>query len=955
VSDFLSTVLPSVGNYCLAIFSPQVRRHKFFPTVEALDASALPVLANSVDLYFALASFGDNRTRKAEAAQCMRSLFIDLDCGPKKPYLDQAAAAQALRAFIATTKFPQPTYVVNSGGGLHVYWAFDRDLEIPQWYAMATGLKRLCHEHDLHADPQITADAARVLRIPGTFNHKYNPPAPVQIMYRGKVHTPESVEAKLPEAPVDLSAARAFGVDDTTKELARGNRYPSFFAKIVSMSAAGNGCAQIHHAVQEQASLEEPLWRAALSIATNCDDAETEIHTLSKGHPGYTPEATIEKSQALVDKPYTCEWYRLNYPSKCKSCKHKVTSPIVLGIRIPEAPKEADGSYVIETLQPNSDASDESAQKTYVKVRVPSMPAGYFIRKGGGIGVRTDEGIELEVSPFDLFVMQRYYDPQVEGSGEGESVLLSVNLPKDGMRTFSAPMVDLFSTESLRATLSRHGLVFIGRSVQTVMSYIAAAIRHLQANEASARTINQMGWTPRKTFIIGPLEITTGETTYAQPAEGIRAVASQYHLRGSLEEWQKIIKIYSTPGFEPMAFAFLVGAGSPLLHMMNSPQVKGGVVHLVSSQSGSGKTTVQMAINSIFGHPVSLLQTKEDTYNAKVHLIGVNNSICTTIDEITNMAPTDISGLVYSATSGRGKHRMEAQANKLRDNHTTWCGFTVTSGNAVLSDQLTNSKAASDGELHRLLELRVYRPSKDVPQKVSDLFSSLSDHYGLAGPVYAKYLVNNYAAVQNALRELHTKLVEENKFSRADRFHTAMLACALMAGTILRKLKLVDLMDARVVDYAIRTVRNKDLPIILDDSTDTTKGLAVIANYLNDNINNMLVINSTAAQNAMRRMPEAPLAEPKGALRIRYHPDTKELIIPTSRLNEQLITHRIDVKPLMAQLAAEGSLWAHPDTGVYTKNIRLGAGAQLGNAGVPQTCYVFNAAKLGLDDELGLP
>lgn len=74
---------------------------------------------------------------------------------------DDLDALAALDAFD-----PPPTLVVGSGGGYHTYWAL---AEPASSHLAEVGCKRLAAALD--SDPRV-CDAARVMRPPGTFNHK---------------------------------------------------------------------------------------------------------------------------------------------------------------------------------------------------------------------------------------------------------------------------------------------------------------------------------------------------------------------------------------------------------------------------------------------------------------------------------------------------------------------------------------------------------------------------------------------------------------------------------------------------------------------------------------------------------------------------------------------------------------------------------------------------------------
>lgn len=941
MSDFLSTVLPASGLYCAAGFKGELRKHTFHETVGELQTAADALSDSGADVYFALASFSE-KSRKAEHATHMRALFIDIDCGEDKPYTDQAEGAVALRGFITTHKLPRPTYVVDSGGGLHAYWAFDRDLEISEWLPLARAFKSFCLANGLMIDPAITADAARILRVPGTFNHKRGDARRVHIMHSGVVVTVEAMRAVLPAPAIDLSAARAYGMDQTTAELAKGDLDPCSFKRIAKKSLEGSaGCEQIKFALQNADTLEEPLWRAALSIAWNCEDGATAIHKLSQGHPGYNREDTIEKAERLSGKPYTCEWYRTNYPARCASCKHKVGSPITLGRFVPEAKANDDGTYTIETH-----LDDGQEAPTNLPINIPPLPDRYFRGANGGIYKRDfdKEGapLEVEIYPQDLYIEERFYDTDEDGDGEGELVTVCLNLPRDGLRRVIVPQAALMAPDSMRNSLSKHGLVTQGaKHVNMIMGYLASAIQKLQSSSISHRTRSQMGWTPERHFVVGSIEYTPVGPKLAPPASAVRHMAPWFHAKGDLATWREIINTYNTPGLEPLAFAFLVGAGSPLLQLLDAPQVKGGVVHLVSNESGSGKTSVQMAINSIFGQPREMLLGKDDTANAKVQAMGMFNSIATTIDEITAMTPAEISDLVYGATNGRGKHRMESQSNKLRVNHTTWCLFTITSGNAVISDALLSNKAASEGELKRLVELRASKIADDVPREAVMKFNEIVHNYGVAGPIYIQHIVTNYDQIARALKSLHEKIVVNYGFDRSDRFYTAQMACATMAAKLFSALGLADLDVQRILSYGLKSIKGSKTNAETSAGSPTTLALETLAQFVADNFSNTLIIKSEITS-------EVGPIQPKGALRIRFEPDTKEMVVLATDLRNYFVSRRVDFRNSLMEFQAMGALKMAKDGGL-THTRRLGANAQ--NAaikGSPARCYVFDTDKLGL-------
>jgi hypothetical protein len=921
--------------YCTVGIRSGVVKQSFQPTIDDVDAVGTALDAAGVDAYFALATFKDDSSRKADNAEFLRAFFLDLDCGTGKPYADQAAAAQALSIFITDTGLPSPT-VVNSGGGLHVYWPLTEDVAVADWLPHARSLKRLCVEQNLHADPAVTADSVRILRIPGTNNFKGGQRRPVQIIAQGQPTDLNVFIDRLPAAPADLSAAKQYGMDASTREIAGGEFPKCMFSRVATRSVNGTGCNQIKHALVDAATLEEPLWRAALSIATRCEDRVIAIHKLSQAHPGYSPENTEAKA-AETKGPYTCQWYKDNYPEGCRGCTQIVSSPILIGKVVEEA-QVTDDQYVIE--------KEEDAESPAVSLTIPAYPFPYFRGANGGVFRRDrnkdGDDIEVEIYPDDLYLTERFYDSDETGSGDGEMVGINLHMRKDGVRRFFAPVTSLFATDKLRDVLVRNGVIAYGKKLELLMAYFASAIRKLQSQYSANRTRNQMGWTPDLLgFVVGEIEYTSAGMKLAPPASGTRELAAHFKPTGSLDVWKSIANFYDREGLEPHALALFFGFGSPLLKLMDGNAVKGAMVHLKHNGSGSGKTTAQMVANSIFGHPEDLLMKKEDSYASKMHRLGMMNSLIYTVDEITNEKAEILSDMAYGFTSGRGKHRMESQTNKMRANHTVWCNITLTSGNASVTDVLQQYKSTADGELRRVLEIAVPKYTGASKQEIDAVFKQLSANYGVAGPVFIEYVLTHMDEVRSLLSKMQTKIDGAMKLDQADRFYSSILTCAFVGALISQRLGLHNITINRVYEFALALVEQNRSAAKADLGDPTIIAQETLAAFVNENVNNALVATATPISG----IPERPAIAPKGPLRMRYDPVTCELAIAVPEFRKFFSLRQVDVKDSIQRLHAAGFMKfdgkSHP--------VRLGAGAIGGLTGIPVRCYVFDGNALGID------
>jgi hypothetical protein len=111
------------------------------------------------------------------------------------------------------------TACVESGFGLHLYWKLKEPLTKADIPTLEAVNKRIAAQ--LGGDPGST-DAARVLRVPGTFNHKYNPPSPVKLVVLSKNECELTDFDFLPVLPQQARQTPAGNGDKWIAEALRG-------------------------------------------------------------------------------------------------------------------------------------------------------------------------------------------------------------------------------------------------------------------------------------------------------------------------------------------------------------------------------------------------------------------------------------------------------------------------------------------------------------------------------------------------------------------------------------------------------------------------------------------------------------------------------------------------------------------------------------------------------------
>jgi P4 family phage/plasmid primase-like protien len=118
------------------------------------------------NVYVGVAPRADGKSRGTDACVALYALFADIDFKDSS----EAEARGRLAAFPLV-----PSAVVASGGGLQVYWLLQEALDLANGGAAHAKQLLRALATALGADLS-AAEPARILRLPGTLNHKYDPP-----------------------------------------------------------------------------------------------------------------------------------------------------------------------------------------------------------------------------------------------------------------------------------------------------------------------------------------------------------------------------------------------------------------------------------------------------------------------------------------------------------------------------------------------------------------------------------------------------------------------------------------------------------------------------------------------------------------------------------------------------------------------------------------------------------
>lgn len=154
------------------------------PRLVAPDDPAIPELDADYNWYFAV---------------CLRSA-VDRNtvAGATIVWCDVDVKKRGGDAFDLASVSPPPTLVVSSSpGNFHLYWALGEQIEADEAVRIATLASAA-----FGGDPKVL-EAKRVMRLPGSLNHKYDPPKPCEVVqYQAIAYDPRDLETKLMAAAV---------------------------------------------------------------------------------------------------------------------------------------------------------------------------------------------------------------------------------------------------------------------------------------------------------------------------------------------------------------------------------------------------------------------------------------------------------------------------------------------------------------------------------------------------------------------------------------------------------------------------------------------------------------------------------------------------------------------------------------------------------------------------------
>lgn len=769
MEDFLRRVLPETGPFTVMMIDsrlPQgdpgrVRHVNGIQSIEAMVKVVQRLSMEPLDLYYAVGSFAGRNRAEPTSKRC---LYLDLDA---KDFGDKANAITQLQLFVRSTGIVSPSILVDSGRGIHVYWVLDTGCDVHEWRTAAQLIKSACAAVGFSADAAVTADAMRVLRIPGTLNHKGEVPVPCTVLKDwGTSYSLNQITNQL--APKQSNAAQILAGtvgDDLGAKASDYAQIPYFTSEIVTK------CGVFKDALATGGKDHvEPLWSNILSTIAFTEDAEHFVHPLSEGHPGYDRQKVDAKFAYKLDRrlngqvrPVLCTTFAQYKGSICAGCPYngRIKTPLVLGKREEMA-----------HLPPWIKVTDKGVLKK--------------------TGTKADDGTEEWKMVFP------YHIGNVEliDRGIGELMMRATFTSKSNVIRTEIPTTLLAKDGSTLSELLVSERVLVGGNAtgefKGFMMPWLKTMSDIKQNSISRLT--GLGWGERggqQVFCAGQKIFTADgkEDHFSHPEASL---LNDYTPHGKADVWERSAKLLLADGRQAAAATLMTAFSAPLMKFTGSA---GLTFSIYSAASGTGKSSLLKVAQSVWGHPVRGVNALDDTFLSVTKKLGFLNTLPAYWDEMRGDRKT-IHGFVKMIFQlGQGKEKSRLTSSIKMQEMGTWNTLITMASNERVNDHMdqitTNTNAG------RLRVFEVTMPEiKGLEDRVNNEFSRdisvLAQNYGHAGQKYAKYIASNHDKVRDLVQKMQDKVAKDMSADPEERFWVAFVAAEIAAALLVNQLGILE-------------------------------------------------------------------------------------------------------------------------------------------------------------------
>jgi hypothetical protein len=766
--------------------------------------------------------------RSQQDAVALRSIFLDIDIkDPPKGYATFNEALKALDVFIKAYKLPFPTAIVESGGGMHVYWVSDKPLSPDEWRPYAEGLRAAAVQHGLRCDGGVTIDSARILRVPGTFNYKIpGKPRPVAIKYLHATDinftqelgqlaiiapsTPSIVTAAVTPA-YDLSGftaggmAKAFSVlDPKAESLSDGIEHNNDPLDPSAILAKG-GCPYFRDAFATHGrDAGQGLWMLTVLASTFWHNGDTFAHELSNGHPDYKVEdtdamierKTREKAQRGLGWP-SCLSFEREGCTQCAGCPHKgkIKSPLNLAL----TPKPQVQNIVTPQQITQSQLGLSLPQNYAVDPKTGVICEIVTLAPAAGPQAPVQELIPL----FQCTLSQPW------AQKDPDCLNFTASTDMGNTKDISVPLSKMMVSTDLVRCLGDQSVKPMMRNANRLTGFFVSWMAELHAKQVAIASV-PFGWVVEQGDIVGFAYggvIARPDGTEHPAGQADPKLRSKFTPCGEVNKWLAATKLITDQHRPALELITLASFAAPLVRFTG---MDGATLSAVGV-SGANKSAASKVGLAVWGNPSEAKETPGSSALFVEKKLGEMRNLPVYWDEIKDEETQHkVFNGVFSISEGIAGGKLNSDRS-MRDRG-TWQTLMILASNYNLGDFFIDVKKASAASLYRILEFTVEKPGPNALGQVATvdadrIIKDLQYNYGNAGRIYAKYLVTNIAAVDKEVYDATKNFAAMMKQSVDERLWAAICGVIVTAGSIANRTLGTDFHLEEVADFLVRIYR----------------------------------------------------------------------------------------------------------------------------------------------------
>lgn len=888
--EFLAAVLPSSGRYCSFAVTKTARKITIFADTpqEVFDTTKKHSDAGH-EAWYALGSFDGEGRRKAEHALLMRSFFMDLDCGndvktgKPRAFTTKKEAVIRLNNFLTATGLDAlgTPWLVDSGGGVHPYWPLTEDVTVAEWKPVAEALKAAAAKFSFDIDATVTADAARVMRLPGTTNNKADP-RPVNLKNVGDIFDFAAIKAVL--APF-LSAERPPPTPSTALTIAgtvpKGpmssvaaalvNNSITKFRTIMMKTEQGVGCGQLAAYIDNPTEDGlEPVWRGLLSWTKACVDGEKAARIISRMHP--YDEDRMHTKLREIKGPYACASMNTIRHGICEKCPHwgKITNPLILGRELEVAQEE-------ERIEP-----EQAGVPAYYR---PPAPRGFDYARNGGIiyhkpagSAKTDIPKDILLTTYDFFMTRTFLDT-TDQSRFAEFVVVK----GDKQITFAMPFKALGSEAKIIEHLAGNGVLtaFGFGTNRYLAAYVHACVTEASNTEDTVNIPPHFGWQDNGSFAVGDMVYSPlgPEHDYAYRSARLHNLIQATRTEGTLEDWREVMELLRRRKMWGHIAVAIQGFSSILMHFMPKNS-RACTIHVCGKKSGTGKTLALSLCSSVWGDHERYKVSAETSVTTMMQRAALWGSLPVNVDESTEKQRESkgefIPKIAFAYSNCAHKIKGSATGNAEISHDMLWSGkMLMTSNDPALEAMLGARKHTSHGEVRRILEWHITDGEElEWTDAERATLAKLAYNYGVVGRQFAVWCVRNKEKTEDTCLKMYEYWRTWAAAKDDERFWTSSVGADLAA------LLLINSKHADIIDIPVSGIRDFWKGIVAGQRTmieqNATTALDLLNRYIADNSGSFVHVKSGVITQALLDFGRMTPTSPKGAVRGRVEHNIAE-------------------------------------------------------------------------------